>query len=1810
MGKVVSPVKRLAYIKQLLILLLFTIVAIQHVAAQQTTTYWTGAFSVEWRDSRNWEGGIPTINSHVVIGERVAANQPRILVENQGNGNEIECYSLTIGGTYPATLTVTSEKWLHIDADLNIKANGNLTNRRTKLTIKGNWRNDGIYKEEAVFQNNNWLYIPSVEFIGTNQTIAGTSEIKFGRLYIKSYVTLQSDLRIQLEEFNFGELAVYSGATIDPATRKINWGGATGITNAYFALLNGATAKVRATNYIDNYSIRPTPAYGSTTVEHTSTIDYAGTIDQNIDNLITYQNLVISGTGVKSLVDNTTVSGGATNTGVQVTAATLDLKTHTLTRAAGAGGSFTVAANATLRVGGPTNTPIDFATRTFNSASTVEYYGANQTVQHNTYGHLTLSNTGVKTMPPQAMTIAGNFTSSGTVQYAAANPLTIGGNVTVGAGSSFGGATFAHTIAGNWTNNGTFTAGTSTVSFTGSSNATITGLTTFSGLTINKATATNYVTLNNNVTATTLNLTSGDLHTGANKVTIVGTRTGNGWVVGTLTRQHAFASGTGYAFNGPYATLTFTGASGIGEITMVTGAAGFEPSGFASGRWIKRLYQVQVASGTFTNASLQLQYKDEELNSCEEDGLKLYFSPTGTGSWSNASRHNYSATDNWVLRNNLTTINGFWTLTDNPSTYKWDGGANTTAWANGANWEVWTDGAPTRGVTGPISSDFVELGSLVPATQPTISATEWVRDIQFFGANQMTLTIASGSLRTNGNLATTGAGAGVQHQLNAGTQQLTIGGNLILNDGSTGNSLGLSSGAGTITVAGNIEQRSTGAIVLGTGTLNIGGNYTYTAGTFAAGTSTVNYNGTGAQAVGAVPYHHLTINKTGGTANYSAATAPGISGNLSVTGAGSLSLQVPTLQVAGGVTISAGTLQGNTSTIDLKGNWSTAAETSFVPGNSTVIFSGSANQTVSATNFNNLSKTTANTLTTTGNSTLTGNLTIAAGTLILNVHTMNRNSTGGQLSLADNATLQVNGNVAFPANYATNALATTSTVIYNGGSTAGIAGVTYGNVTLQGNSTRALLADARVANQMLIASGSTLNDATATLTLDRNLTSNGTISAPNTSLVFTNPAAILSGTGTGATTINHLTIATGGSLNAQKDLTLHGSFINNGNGFSATANRVTFTGAAVATVTSAAPIVINEMRITKTLPATTVTLSADISGLQAILVAAGTLDATNRTLTKKAAAATTLTINDNATMRVGGSNSFPVFDSYSLAAASFAVYNGNNQSVKSIQYGHLHLINTGVATFEAGTALVAGNLIKGNEATVITPATINYNGTAAQLVAALNYNSLTLSSTGAKTFASGETRIADAFTRPGTGAVDARTNASTINYSRAGNQTVLALNYHNLMLSGSGVKSFSGINAVNGAFSLTGTATADLTTTENTIVFDGATQTVPALNYRNISVTAAGIKSLAGDITVERNLTLTAGELATGAHKVMLNGATGALSETGTTAGYLRGTIETQKNLAVNTTETFNGLGITIAPAGGTPGLTKVTRVTGTTVGTAGTSVLRHYKVEPQGTNQNLNATITQHYYNHELNNLGELDLAVYTSATLGNEDNWKLQAASQAPNTTLKSVTVAGIQQMARFTLGGRNTPLPVELVYFRARKHEHEAILGWQTASEQNNAGFEVQASADGKTYQQIGFVESKAGTSSVKQQYSFTDARNGKSGVIYYRIKQTDFDGTFKLYAPQAVNFGQVSSTAYVAYPNPFTKNVKLAIQAEQAGKATIVLHAANGRAILKQEQELAKGTSVVALLLNDDLPRGLYLLTIALNNQKHTLKLIKE
>jgi hypothetical protein len=96
----------------------------------------------------------------------------------------------------------------------------------------------------------------------------------------------------------------------------------------------------------------------------------------------------------------------------------------------------------------------------------------------------------------------------------------------------------------------------------------------------------------------------------------------------------------------------------------------------------------------------------------------------------------------------------------------------------------------------------------------------------------------------------------------------------------------------------------------------------------------------------------------------------------------------------------------------------------------------------------------------------------------------------------------------------------------------------------------------------------------------------------------------------------------------------------------------------------------------------------------------------------------------------------------------------------------------------------------------------------------------------------------------------------------------------------------------------------------------------------------------------------------------------------------------------------------------------------------------------------------------------------------------------------------------------------LPVELVSFDGNEMNHINHLEWTTASEANSDIFEIEWSTDAIDWWLIGDVKA-AGNSNTNNYYSFNHEDFRKGTFNYYRLKQIDYDGNYKIYGPIAIN-----------------------------------------------------------------------------------------
>lgn len=140
------------------------------------------------------------------------------------------------------------------------------------------------------------------------------------------------------------------------------------------------------------------------------------------------------------------------------------------------------------------------------------------------------------------------------------------------------------------------------------------------------------------------------------------------------------------------------------------------------------------------------------------------------------------------------------------------------------------------------------------------------------------------------------------------------------------------------------------------------------------------------------------------------------------------------------------------------------------------------------------------------------------------------------------------------------------------------------------------------------------------------------------------------------------------------------------------------------------------------------------------------------------------------------------------------------------------------------------------------------------------------------------------------------------------------------------------------------------------------------------------------------------------------------------------------------------------------------------------------------------------------------------------------------AGNIFTVTVTAANLNNGDRFTIGTTNsttTPLPIELTDFNVTYESPIVVASWETASELNNDYFTLERAGTDLAFEELG-TKPGAGTSKIPHAYSMTDT-NPYEGRSYYRLKQTDFDGT-ATYSDTKFMFIEESEKKLAVFPNP--------------------------------------------------------------------------
>lgn len=225
---------------------------------------------------------------------------------------------------------------------------------------------------------------------------------------------------------------------------------------------------------------------------------------------------------------------------------------------------------------------------------------------------------------------------------------------------------------------------------------------------------------------------------------------------------------------------------------------------------------------------------------------------------------------------------------------------------------------------------------------------------------------------------------------------------------------------------------------------------------------------------------------------------------------------------------------------------------------------------------------------------------------------------------------------------------------------------------------------------------------------------------------------------------------------------------------------------------------------------------------------------------------------------------------------------------------------------------------------------------------------------------------------------------------------------------------------------------------------------------------------------------------------------------------------------------------------------------------------------------------------------------------TLWFPENWEEGVTQLSPTVFTKTDFITydnAFYPYYPLSVSAINQVLPVNGLVLTGKLLDKDVKLGWTTLTEVNTDHFDVERSADGRTFEKIGQVAA-TGNSSTRRNYSYDDKKVTAS-ITYYRIKEIDKDGKFAYSNTIVIRTSQVLA-GYKIYPNPVSDHFTIEFN-HLPGNYTIQLINAEGKMLLQKDVSAGEGVEHI-LINNIDYAAGFYMLRI-INKTTYQTKNIK-
>jgi photosystem II stability/assembly factor-like uncharacterized protein len=187
------------------------------------------------------------------------------------------------------------------------------------------------------------------------------------------------------------------------------------------------------------------------------------------------------------------------------------------------------------------------------------------------------------------------------------------------------------------------------------------------------------------------------------------------------------------------------------------------------------------------------------------------------------------------------------------------------------------------------------------------------------------------------------------------------------------------------------------------------------------------------------------------------------------------------------------------------------------------------------------------------------------------------------------------------------------------------------------------------------------------------------------------------------------------------------------------------------------------------------------------------------------------------------------------------------------------------------------------------------------------------------------------------------------------------------------------------------------------------------------------------------------------------------------------------------------------------------------------------------------------------------------------------------------------------------QNFILPVELLSYTANVIDNSVQLSWETATEVNNFGFEIERKTDNTDWCNIGFAPGHGNSTSIKS-YLFIDS-SPKSGTKFkYRLKQIDLNGKYEFSSEIEIEIVPNEYALYQNYPNPFNPSTKIRYQLPSESKVVIKIYNILGSEVMELVNDKREAGVYEVEFNADNLSSGTYIYKIGTDNFMQTKKMV--